>query len=206
MPCLRSCTSRPCAGQTPLRHPFGIRERSCQAERVRQSRLRSATSHPSAFPSATWERGNIIGHHTQVMRVAVVHDERFVTPCEEVAAQTPPRVKADAVSAQKPFHPSHEVAKGRFDQEMKVIPHQAPGVDLPPATHAGLGERRGKHLAILTVLDDRLATVHHVVDGPRILDSKLSWHTNHRPLGSHYSPKPCKYRRPRWLVCEVNFV
>ena len=62
----------------------------------------------------------------------------------------------------------------RFGSEVKVIHHQAVGVDLPAGLAASFAQRVQKALAVLVVLKDRIpavASIHDVVDGARVLNS-----------------------------------
>ena len=73
-------------------------------------------------------------HHGFISHIAVaaaIDDEGFVAAAEEMAENFVPAVEAAGVGAQKPFHPGDEVGQRRFQNEMKMILHQAIRVDLP---------------------------------------------------------------------------
>ena len=63
--------------------------------------------------------------------------------------------------------------------QMKVVGHEAPGVDLPAGFLAGLAQGFQKALAVLVVLENifaPVAPIHEVVNGAGILDSEFAWH------------------------------
>ena len=94
--------------------------------------------------------------------------EQFVTPIE-----------SHCVGPQKPFHAGHQIGARGLDHQMKVIAHQAPGVDLPVGLPTGLAEGLKKKLAVFGGAEDgfaMVATVHDVIDGTRILNSEFSRH------------------------------
>ena len=83
---------------------------------------------------------SVVGHHPQVMPVAVVHEKRFVAARKQVAAQSVPGVQAHRVNAQKPFHPSDQIGEGRFHEQMEMVGHQTPRMHLPGRFLTNSGE------------------------------------------------------------------
>jgi hypothetical protein len=68
---------------------------------------------------------------------------------------------------------------------MKMIVHQAEGVDLPIGLGAGLAEGFEKALPVGLIPEDGFAPVpaiQHMVDGPFILDPPLAWQAKTLPL------------------------
>ena len=84
-----------------------------------------------------------------------------------------PPIEPAGVSPQKPFHAGDQVGLGRLDDEMEMIFHQAPGVNLPAGFAAGFGEGGQKTVAIQVVVENGFApipAIHDVVDGAGILN------------------------------------
>jgi hypothetical protein len=74
---------------------------------------------------------------------------------------------------------------------MKMIGHEAYGMDLPPGFAARFGQRAEEALAILVIPKDGLpavAPIHDVVHRTRIFDSEF---TRHGPKTAHLSPNMC---------------
>ena len=66
-----------------------------------------------------------------------------------------------------------------FNDEMKMIGHEAPGMDLPAGFGAGFAEGLEEDFAIFFAEEDRLAAVaavHDVVNRSRELDAQFSGH------------------------------
>ena len=63
--------------------------------------------------------------------------QRLVASGEKVSAFLVPYVEAFGVNPQQPLHARHQVGLRRFHDQMKMIAHQAIGVNLP----AGLAAR-----------------------------------------------------------------
>jgi hypothetical protein len=65
---------------------------------------------------------------------------------------------------------------------MKMVAHQAPGMDLPGGPGAGLAESAQEALAIVIVFEDvaaLIATIGQVVNGTGIFNAQLAWHGRH---------------------------
>jgi len=103
----------------------------------------------------------------------------LVTTGKQMAALLVPDIKTLGVNPQQPFHPGHQIGVRGFQHQMKMIPHQAPGMDLPLRFAARLGQGRQKHPAVHRIAKNRLPAippVHHVVDRPGIFTAHLSRH------------------------------
>ena len=57
-------------------------------------------------------------------------------------------IEALGIGAQQPFHPSHQIGLGSFDYQMKVIAHEAIGVNLPFGLSANLPKGQKETLII----------------------------------------------------------
>src|SRR5439155_809032 len=64
-------------------------------------------------------------------------------------------VEPSGVSAQKPFHARNQVRLGRFDHQVKMIGHEAIGMNLPSRLAARLAQGVDKPLAVGVVVEDR---------------------------------------------------
>jgi hypothetical protein len=96
-----------------------------------------------------------------------------------MAEELAPVIQAQGVGAEESTHPLHKVAIGRFDHQMKVIAHQAKGMDLKTCLLAGLRQGLEEILTIHIVVENVFApipTAHDVVHGSRILDAQLARH------------------------------
>jgi hypothetical protein len=58
-------------------------------------------------------------------------------------------IEPRSVSAQKPLHARHEIRSGCLNHQLKVIVHEAIGMDLPTALLASRSEGFKKQLAVL---------------------------------------------------------
>src|SRR5437016_3537468 len=88
-------------------------------------------------------------------------------------------VIAVSVGAQQPLHPVHQVGLRSFYHQMKVIPHEAIGMHLPTGLFAGFGKRLQEAAPVNVIQEDNLApvaTIHEVINRPRVLDSELASH------------------------------
>jgi hypothetical protein len=67
----------------------------------------------------------------------------------------------------------------RFEDQVKVVAHQAIRMHLPTGLLTDLSQRLQQSLPVLVVLEDGLppvASIHHMIDCPRILNAHLSSH------------------------------
>ena len=96
-----------------------------------------------------------------------------------MAKELVPTIEPPRVGSQEPFHAGDQVGLGRLDHQMKMIGHQAPGMDVPAGLLTGLVQGLQEEFAVPVVLEDGLAPVtaiHDVVYGAGILDAQLSGH------------------------------
>ena len=102
-----------------------------------------------------------------------------------MAKELVPAIEPPRVGAQEPFHAGDQVGLGRLDHQMKMVGHQAPGLEVPAGLLTGLAQGLQEEFAVLIVLEDRLAPVapiHDMVDRTRILNSQLSGHAQAKQL------------------------
>ncbi len=90
---------------------------------------------------------------------------------------------ADVVAAGEgvlePGHACDEVGLGGFDEEVIVVAHERPCMDVPAGHLAGLGEGVEEEAAVVVVKEDGLpavATGHDVVVGAGGLDADAAGH------------------------------
>jgi len=115
----------------------------------------------------------------------------------------PPRSNPSAPAPQSPIaeeqlHPHHQVGLGRFDDQVKVIAHQALRVCLPTGLLTSLGQRLQQPLPVLVILKDRLppaAPIHYVINCPSILNAQLP---SHEPCLA--SPRPLAQAKQWHLI------
>ena len=84
-----------------------------------------------------------------------------------------------SIVAQQPLHPHHQIGLGRFEDQVKVVAHQAIRMHLPAGLLTGLRQRLQQSLSVLVILEDGLPLVtpiHHMIDCPRILNAHLPSH------------------------------
>jgi hypothetical protein len=90
-----------------------------------------------------------------------------------------PAIEPTGVGAQKPVHAGHQVGLERLGDQVKMIQHEAKGMDLPAGLGAGLRHRLQKPHPVLVIAKDFLPAipaVHHVVNRAGKLDSELARH------------------------------
>ncbi len=74
---------------------------------------------------------HVVAPRLQIPRRRTVHDQGLVAAAEQMAEQLVAAVEPARVSAQKPFHARNQVRLGRFDHQVKMIRHEAVGMNLP---------------------------------------------------------------------------
>ena len=88
-------------------------------------------------------------------------------------------IQAQGIAAQEPAHSGHEIGIRSFEHQMKMIPHQAIGMDLKAGFQACFCERFQKVLPVDVVMKDVFPTIspaHDVIDRSGIFDADLPWH------------------------------
>jgi hypothetical protein len=88
-------------------------------------------------------------------------------------------VEPRSVGSQQPLHSLDQVASRSFQNDMKMVAHQAQSMHLPIGFCAALTQGSQKKFGILFITKDRLeviASIHHVVNRSRVLDTQLASH------------------------------
>ena len=122
---------------------------------------------------------HVIAGGLEIAVAAAIHWQRFVTTRKEVAKLLVLTVKAIGIDTQQPMHPLDQVAARRFSDKMKVVAHQAPGMDLPVGFLTGFTKGVQEQPPILVIQENGLApvaTIHRVINRPGVLNSELPCH------------------------------
>ncbi len=122
---------------------------------------------------------HIVADRTEIARRRRIHHQRLVAPTEQVTEELMPSVEPGGVGAQKPRHARDQVSLGRLDHQMKMISHQAEGVDLPIRFGAGLTQGFKKPFPIPVIVEDGFAPVpaiHHMVDCAFVFNTQMARH------------------------------
>lgn len=90
------------------------------------------------------------------MRV-LFDDPSLEASLEEMTDAVVAAVESHRVQAVQSMHPSREVGLIRADQQVKVIRHQCPGVELPPVTKRHLPEEAHPGVGVEWIENDRSA-------------------------------------------------
>jgi hypothetical protein len=88
-------------------------------------------------------------------------------------------VEPRSVGAQQPLHSLDQIASRRFQNDMKMVAHQAEGMHLPIGLCAAFTQGSQEEFGILFITKDRfevIASIHHVVNRSRVLDTQLASH------------------------------
>jgi hypothetical protein len=106
-------------------------------------------------------------------------EDGFVTPTENVAEEFVAMVEANGVGAQEPAHALHEIGVWRLDDSVKVVGHEAIGMDLKAGFFAGFGKGLEEIVTVHILEENILATIasaHDVIDRAGKLHSIFAWH------------------------------
>jgi hypothetical protein len=94
-----------------------------------------------------------------------------------VAEKPVAAIEASGIGPQEPLHAWDEVCLGRFHNQVEMIAHQAPGVNLPVGFGTGLPQRIQKQLPVFVAAENVFAVIpsaHDVVGCSRILESQFT--------------------------------
>ena len=83
---------------------------------------------------------DVIANAFEVTRAAAINQKRFVAPAEKMAEEFVAAVEPGGVGAEKPLHAGHKVRARGFRHEMKMIVHQAIGMNLPAGLLASFAQ------------------------------------------------------------------
>lgn len=137
---------------------------------------------------------DVLADHPEIGRVGIVHHLRFVPTLEKMAPQFVPGIVPLGKSALKPLHGIDQVSGRRFDQQVVVVAHQAPGVHPHLVAFAHLAQTADKQVGIRLALENIPALVpaaHQMIPRTGILDSQGSGHA-----GKVIAPDPKVNRNP----------
>ena len=113
------------------------------------------------------------------MSIAPIDHQRFVASGEKMTAYPMAPVEPHRITSEQPFHPGNEIYSRSFDDQMKMIAHQAIGMHLPAGLRAGLAEYLEETVSVGVVAKDWLspvASVHEMIKGAFVFDSDLAGH------------------------------
>ena len=122
---------------------------------------------------------DVVAAGAEIVAAALVDDKGFVAPAEEVAEKLMAAIEAAGVGGQEPLHARGQIGLRGLGDEMKMVSHQAPGVELPGRLLTGFAEGAQKSAAVEVIEEDGFAAVaaaHEVVGGPWRLNSERLWH------------------------------
>jgi hypothetical protein len=115
-------------------------------------------------------------------------------------AQFVPMVETVGIGAQEPAHSSHQIAIGRFNHQVEMIPHQTIAVNLEPGLLASLGQGLEKFMAIPVIQEDRIFAVpsaQDVIDRSGIFNSQWTRH-DQNPALARLDPQAQKWTKLRF--------
>ena len=90
-------------------------------------------------------------------------------------------IEAAGISAEEPLHAGNEIGARGFEDEVKMIGHQAPGMNLPAGFGTGFAEGLQEEFAVFVAEEDGLAAVtavDDVINRSGELDAQFSGHAN----------------------------
>ena len=122
---------------------------------------------------------HIPANRPQITRVPAIHQQRLVTSAEQMPGQLVPPVEARRVSSQQPLHARHQIRLGRLHHQVKMIGHQAKGLNLPSRLGATLRQRFEEQRPVSVIQKNSLtpvAAIHHMINRAGKLDSQLASH------------------------------
>src|SRR5437870_1152527 len=96
----------------------------------------------------------------QFRKISTLLDqERFETPLKKMTALSVPPVEIHGHAAQQPLHPAREICLTGAGQEMKMVRHQHPRVQLDIEALQGLDHPLLKTAVVFVLPEDRLPTI-----------------------------------------------
>src|SRR6266699_77449 len=102
---------------------------------------------------------DVIAHGLEKTVAAAIDKKALVAPAKQMAEKFVSPVEAGSIGSQQPFHAVHQIGFWRFDHEMEMSAHEAPGMDLPVGFGARLTECFNEQLAILVATEDNFALI-----------------------------------------------
>ena len=111
--------------------------------------------------------------------LALLHRLVLIAVTEKMAPELVSGIEAVRPGVLKPTHSLHHVRFRGLEEQMVVLAHEHPGIEVPPASLYNFLQGTFEALAIEVVMHDVLpavATGHGMRDGAGILDALLSRH------------------------------
>ena len=108
-----------------------------------------------------------------------VHDNRLVAPLQHVASPAVSPVKGLGVGSVEAAHAPDQVRLGGLEQQVKVVAHQAIGIEQPALLPDLFGQRPDKGQPVPVAFEDRLLPIPaggDVIDGAREFQSEGPGH------------------------------
>jgi hypothetical protein len=105
-----------------------------------------------------------------------------------------------SAGAQQPLHSLDQIASRSFQNDMKMVAHQAEGMHLPIGFCAAFTQGSREEFGILFIKKDRfevIASIHHVVNRSWVLDTQLASHAGRVKKGPAMSKIFHPPRNPR---------
>jgi hypothetical protein len=126
-----------------------------------------------------WIQVHVIASGFEVPCTTTIDNQGLVTATEEVAKKLVPAIETAGVSSQQPFHTNGQIGLGCFDDQVKMVGHQAPGMEPPSGFLTGLAQSSEKEIVVNIILENRfpsIPTVHDVVESPGVLHTQFPGH------------------------------
>jgi hypothetical protein len=115
----------------------------------------------------------------EVAVAAAIDHKSFITPGEQMAAGLVVDVEAFGIDTQDSFHSGDQIRRRRFDDEMEMISHQAPCMELPVGFGAGFVPRIQKTQPTVVIFEDSgalIAAIHDVINRTPPFDTQMAEH------------------------------
>jgi hypothetical protein len=135
---------------------------------------------------------HVTANGLQVTVATAIDWQCLVAPAEQVPKFFVPMVKPAGVNPQEPVHPLDRIAWRHFGNQMKVIAHKTPGMELPVGFLAGFDEGIQEEVAVIIIQKDGLAAIsalHQMINRAGILHSELPGHPEWRINGTEANVK-----------------
>jgi hypothetical protein len=126
-----------------------------------------------------WYEVNRITQGPEILAVPPIDHNRFIPPLKQMPSQAVLHVVANCVGGLHPVHPRRQVRLGLLQKQMVLVSHKHKGMTPPAGSLTGLSQHLEKHQPILLIQKNwfqLISTIHHMVNGSHIFQSRLSWH------------------------------
>src|SRR5437868_3824995 len=116
---------------------------------------------------------HVIAGGPKIAGPAAFNDDGFVAAAEDVAEKLLLVIESNGVGAQQPAHSSDQIGIRCFEDQVKMVAHEAVGVDFKTSLLAGFSQGFEEVLAIHLIEVDILLAIspaHDMVNGSGIFD------------------------------------